>query len=156
MCSVPEIHAGAEAMLARLGQVAAARGIAVRYTALRDGAYGISKGGAVEIATGHTTGQQAKTLAHELAHEAMHRAEDERVDGNVKRDVRELEAEAVAYVVCRRFGLDVELRAARYIALWGGDAQALAESLTRIGKTARDLIEEVEGGESSGARAAAA
>ena len=58
--------------------------------------------------------------------------------------MRELEAEAVAYVVCRHFGLDAELRASRYIALWGGDATALAASFTRISGTARKLIEEVE------------
>ena len=60
------------------------------------------------------------------------------------KNVVALEAEAVAYVVCRHFGLDAELRASRYIALWEGDAKALAASFTRIGATARKLIEAVE------------
>ncbi len=57
----------------------------------------------------------------------------------------ELEAESVAYVVCRHFGLDVEVRASRYIALWDGDSKALRASLERIANTARDLIDDVDG-----------
>ncbi len=48
------------------------------------------------------------------------------------RETAELEAEAVAYVVCRHFGLDVGVRASRYIALWQGDGKALRASLGRI------------------------
>ena len=75
-----------------------------------------------------------------MAHDALHKAGD-----RPKREVAELEAEAVAYVVCRHFGLDVELRASRYIAVWGGDSKALASGLDRISQTARELIEGVEG-----------
>ena len=67
------------------------------------------------------------------------------------REARELEAEAVAYVLCRHFGLDVELRASRYITTWGGDAKKLGASLTRISKAARELIEDVEEREVSAA-----
>ena len=58
-------------------------------------------------------------------------------------ETAELEAEAVAYVVCRHFGLDVELRASRYITKWGGDGKKVAESFERISRTARELIAEV-------------
>ena len=43
----------------------------------------------------------------------------------------------------RHFGLDVEVRASRYIALWDGDSKALRESLERIAKTARALIDDL-------------
>ena len=81
-----------------------------------------------------------KLVAHELAHEAMH-WEDR---GPLTRSIAELEAESVAYVVCRHFGLDVEVRSSRYIALWQGDAKALRGSLERIAKTARDIIDDAE------------
>jgi hypothetical protein len=55
-----------------------------------------------------------------------------------------LEAEAVAYVVCRHCGFDVEVRSSRYIALWGGDGKGLRESLDRISATARAIIDDVE------------
>ena len=60
------------------------------------------------------------------------------------RNVAELEAESVAYVVCTHFGLDVEVRASRYIALWAGDSKALRARLERIAKTARDIIDGVD------------
>lgn len=141
---VPDVQSAADDLLHRLEQVAAKRGIQLSYADLGNGHYGVSKGGRVEIASGYSTGQQAKTLCHELAHEDMHHVKDGRIDAEVSRDAREMEAEAVAYVVCRHFGLDVELRSSRYIATWGGDAKALGASLSRISKAARDLIEDVE------------
>ena len=121
--------------------MATRRGIAINYTSLDAGYYGVSKGGTIDIATGHATGQSAKTLAHELAHEAMHK--QNRPDG-LTRTIAELEAESVAYVVASHFGLDVEVRASRYIAQWNGDGKALRESLARIATTARDIIDDVD------------
>ncbi len=124
--------------------VAARHSITSQFVNLPEGHYGSSKGGAIEIATGHSTGQQAKSLAHEIAHERLHWVQNGQIDQAVSREIRELEAEAVAYVVCRHFGLDVELRASRYIAHWGGDMKKLGSSLTRISKAARELIEDIE------------
>jgi hypothetical protein len=64
--------------------------------------------------------------------------------GPLTGSVAELEAESVAYVVCMHFGLDVEVRSSRYIALWHGDSKALRASLDRIATTARNLIDAVE------------
>ena len=138
---VPDVQAAAHRLLADLERVATQREIAVNYTEIESGTYGVSKGGTIDIATGHATGQQAKTLAHELAHEAMH--QKNRPDA-LTRSVAELEAESVAYVVCTHFGLDAEVRASRYIATWDGNAQALRESLERISMTARDIIDDME------------
>ena len=60
------------------------------------------------------------------------------------RSAAELEAEAVAYVVCKHFGLDTEVRSSAYIALWDGNAKALRESLERIATTARDIIDDID------------
>ncbi len=136
---VPTVQAVADDLLAKLGSVADSRGIAVSFGALSGGTFGVSKQGKVDIDNTHPTGQQAKTLAHELAHEALH-WEDR---GPLTRSIAELEAESVAYVVCLHFGLDVEVRASRYIALWDGDSKALRASLERIAKTARSIIDDV-------------
>lgn len=142
---VPDVSESADSLLADLALVADARGIRVVFGKLADGLYGVSKGGAVEVSNEHPTGQQAKTLAHELAHEAMHKSDEARTGMLEKsRTIAELEAESVAYVVCRHFGLDVEVRASRYIALWDGDSKALKASLERIANTARALIDDVE------------
>ncbi|HOW72661.1 MAG TPA: ArdC-like ssDNA-binding domain-containing protein [Phycisphaerae bacterium] len=139
---VPEVLGHADDLLHKLEAVAARRGIQVAYRQLGDGHYGNSQGGRIEIALGHDTAQQAKTLAHELAHERIHRSADGQVDPHTTREMRESEAEAVAYLVCRHFELDVELRASRYIALWDGDAKILGASLSRISAAARELIED--------------
>ena len=137
---VPTIDSAADCLLAKLRSVADSRGIAVSFQPLSGGAFGVSKQGTIEVDNQHPTGQQAKTLAHELAHEALH-WEDR---GPLTRSIAELEAESVAYVVCTHFGLDVEVRASRYIALWDGDSKALRASLERIANTARGIIDDVE------------
>ncbi len=139
---VPDVETAADTLLASLERVASKRGIAINYTSLDAGFYGVSKGGTIDIATGHATGQQAKTLAHELAHEALHKGKENRQ--GLTRTVAELEAESVAYVVASHFGLDTEVRASQYIALWDGDAKALRESLDRISTTARAIIDDVD------------
>ena len=139
---VPDVGQAGDDLLAALKAVAVARGIRLAFVDLAPGHYGTSKGGTIEFANGLASGQSAKTLAHELAHEALHKGED-RPDG-LTRTVAELEAEAVAYVVCRHFGHDVEVRASRYIALWGGDGKGLRASLDRISESARKLIDDVD------------
>ena len=78
----------------------------------------------------------APTLIHEFAHARLHsgvRDEDER-------GKREVEAEAVAYVVGRYFGLDTS-GSAFYLAAWADeDAETLQERLGRISGTAESII----------------
>jgi antirestriction protein ArdC len=150
---VPTVETAADDLLARLARVAESRKIAVSFHAVSGGAFGLSNNGAVEIDNRHSTGQQAKTLAHELAHEALHWD----IKGTFTRSLAELEAEAVAYVVCQHFGLDTEVRSSRYIALWQGDAKSMRESLERIASTARGIIDDaVKATESAEVRKAVA
>ena len=142
---VPTVDAMADKLLADLCRVAVSRGIRVDFKPLSGGTFGVSKSGAIDIDNRHASGQQAKTLAHELAHEALHW----KIDGPITRNIAELEAEAVAFVVCMHFGLDVEVRASRYIAVWQGDSKGLRASMDRIAKTARDIIDNVESGSES-------
>ncbi|MEE9294601.1 MAG: ArdC family protein [Phycisphaerae bacterium] len=137
---VPAIDIVTDELLGKLVRVAESRSIAVAFNKIDGGTFGASKQGSIEVSNEHATGQQAKTLAHELAHESLHWD----VKGPITRNIAELEAESVAYVVCTHFGLDVEVRASRYIALWGGDSKALRESLERIATTARGIIDDVE------------
>ncbi len=68
----------------------------------------------------------------------MHDQEQRRV---LKKTVRETEAEAVAYVVCRSFGLDCSTRSSDYIQMYDGNEGTLIASLERIQKTAARMIE---------------
>ena len=141
---IPEVLADSAELLSALMRVATKRGIQVQCCSMEAGRFGVSTGGAVRIASDHSTGQQTKTLVHELAHEFLHQSGKGRDVHGIDRRVAEVEAEAVSYVVCQHFGLDVELRASRYIALWGGDRKPLAASLGRIAHAARRLIEDVK------------
>ena len=134
----PNIDSAADNLLADLVRVADSRGIAVTFRALSGGKYGTSAKGAIEVDNTHATGQQAKTFAHELAHESLHWVDR----GSLTRSIAELEAGSVAYVVCRHFALDTSIRSSAYIALWNGDGKAMRESMDRIAKTARAIIDD--------------
>ena len=137
---VPDVDTAADDLLARLIRVAESRTITLTFKPQPDGAYGVSKRGAIDVDDSHATGQQAKTLAHELAHEALH-WEDK---GTFTRALAELEAEAVSYVVCKHFNLDTAVRSSTYIAIWNGDAKSMRESLARIADAARGIIDDAE------------
>jgi antirestriction protein ArdC len=136
--------------------VAESRGIVVAFQKL-SGPFGHATDGGKAVAIDNTypTGQQAKTLAHELAHCAIHFGKTERAT-RLTRDIAELEAESIAYVVCKHFGLDAEVRSSRYIALWNGDSKALRDSLDRIATTARELIDDCQSAANSAVKAVAA
>ncbi len=66
--------------------------------------------------------QQVKTLAHELAHALLHE--------NFKdRQIAELEAESVAYIVCQSFGVDSSDYSFGYLASWAGSGENAASSI---------------------------
>lgn len=147
---VPDVAVAADSLLDRLTAVCAVRELGVTFRAdMRDGHYGSSCAGSVEVNSVYTTGQQAKTLCHELAHEAMHHKPEDRPDPEtagytLTRATAELEAESVAYIVCRRFALDVTERASKYIAHWRGDGKLLRQAIDRIAKIARQIIDDVD------------
>lgn len=91
-------------------------------------------------------------LSHEFAHELLHHGDDR--PGS--RDTRELEAEAVAFVVGHALGLDVTDTARDYIHLYRGDAAALAESLGRIQRTAANVLAAIDVDEADSNESAAA
>lgn len=70
--------------------------------------------------------QLTKTLCHELAHALLHGA-----DFRGGRQLAELEAESVAFVVCHELGIDSSDYSFGYLASWaGGGDRAVAEITT--------------------------
>ncbi len=88
----------------------------------------------------------ARTLIHEYAHALLHFD----VDDEAERSKREVEAEAVAYIVGRFFGLDTS-GSAFYLAAWqDDDPEVVQDRLGRIGSIAQeiiDIVSEVTGDE---------
>lgn len=94
----------------------------------------------VEVKDQENQADLASTLIHEYAHALLHFD----VEDDTERSKREIEAEAVAYVVGRYFELDMS-GSAFYLAAWNGDdAEAITSRLDRISQTAQELIDTLE------------
>jgi hypothetical protein len=95
----------------------------------------------VEVRDRSNEADLATTLIHEYAHARLHFDVDERDE----RAKREVEAEAVAYVAGRYFGLDTS-NSAFYLAAWQGEeTDVIQERLLRISSACEGIIEAVSG-----------
>jgi hypothetical protein len=124
----------------KLKALVAKQGISVEYDAGIAPAQGMSSGGRIRLMPGMTPAEEFSVLAHELAHEMIHHRPDATRPLQV---VRETQAEAVAFVVCRGVGLETNTAAADYIALYNGDKKTLAESLAVIQQTSTKILDEI-------------
>lgn len=98
--------------------------------------------------------QTLKTMIHEISHALLHDKDHERVEGlentaDKTRNSKEVEAEAVAYTVCKALGgdaIDTSEYSFGYIAGWSSDKdlKELKESLETIRVTADKIITGVE------------
>jgi hypothetical protein len=96
----------------------------------------------VEVRDRANEADLARTLIHEYAHALLHFD----VDDDTERSKREVEAEAVAYVVGRYCGLDTS-GSAFYLAAWeSDDPEIVRDRLDRISSTAEELIDVLEDG----------
>jgi antirestriction protein ArdC len=118
----------------------ATHGIAIEDAADLDGALGMSVGGRIQILAGLPPAEEFVVLVHEFAHELLHRT----ADRPASRDTRELEAEAVAFVVGEAVGLQVADAARDYIHLYRGDRDGLLASLDRIRAAASAILRALE------------
>jgi antirestriction protein ArdC len=118
------------------------RGIALESVDDLGGALGTSSGGLIRLLNGLSPAMEFTTLVHEYAHELLHRADDR----PASRDTRELEAEAVAFVVGGAVGLNTSDSSRDYIHLYRGDREALAASLERIQRAASVILTAVSAG----------
>lgn len=129
--------------LARLEQVVRDHGIELRYEEIPGGALGVSEGGRIAVFPDLEVAEKFSVLAHELGHELLHRG-DRRKD--TTKTLRETEAEAVSYVVCRAAGLDCSTRSSDYIQLYSGDQNLLLQSLELVRNVSSSIIAALETG----------
>lgn len=123
--------------LSLLKDLVAERGIELRYEETLGGAEGVSRGGKIALRLGLAPAEEFAVLVHELAHELLHRTERRK---ETTRRVRELEAEAVSYVVSKAAGLEGLAHSSDYIQLYAGDKQLLMASLSHVQRVASDII----------------
>jgi len=125
----------------RLAAFVKGKGITLVYNPNIAPALGMSYGGRIAILPGQSKAEEFSTLVHETAHELLHKAERRTA---TTKTMRELEAEAVAFVVGKAVGLRNENASADYIQLYQGNASLLAESLEVIQHTASVILSALE------------
>ena len=87
--------------------------------------------------------QALKTQIHELAHVMLH-APDDRPEG-MSRDLVEVEAESVAFVVCDMLGVDSASYSIPYVANWaGGELDRVRSTAERVLGAARQIVAGLE------------
>jgi xanthine/CO dehydrogenase XdhC/CoxF family maturation factor len=128
---------------ASLKRAIAAHRITLEYANDLGGALGLSCGGRIRVLNGLSTASEFAVLAHEFAHELLHRSGDR--PGS--RDTRELEAEAIAFVVGQAVGLEAAEAARDYVQLYRGDVTALTASLDRIQQAASSILQSIQLGD---------
>ena len=114
----------------KLIRYAESKGITVIYKELPGETQGVSRGGVIEISPDAGT----KTLIHEIAHELMHQG----IMLVNDHATRELQAEAVAYVVSRYLGLQ-DLHSSNYLALSGVCSLDILDSMQIISATVCEI-----------------
>lgn len=122
----------------------AAKEIKLDYSLLASATQGLSCGGRIVLKAGMTAAEEFNVLCHELAHELLHRVDTEKL---LDRKIKELEAEAVAYVVCAGIGLDSQAASVDYLQLYQADRAKMMASLERIQRTAAAILWAVKGAE---------
>ena len=98
----------------------------------------------IVVKDGMSEEQTVKTLVHEIAHSLLHGKEGEETEAN--RGTKEVQAESVAYTVCRMLGLNTDEYSFGYIAGWsaGKELKELNQSMEAIRKTANKIMEGIK------------
>lgn len=98
----------------------------------------------IVVKSGMSQQQTLKTLIHEMTHQRLHGSEKEVKD--LSRSGKEVEAESVAYTICKHYGIDTSEYSFSYIAGWSSEKEMpeLKASLSTIRKTAVSMIKEID------------
>jgi len=103
-------------------------------------AHGASYGGRIVLRDDLDPSEAFRTLAHEFAHELLHWPKN----GSPKepnKTIRETEADATAFVVCRHFGIACD--SADYLLLYDAEPRLLLDRLETIRQTAARIIDAI-------------
>lgn len=106
-----------------------------------DGYYNL-KTNEIKLWSQNPTSHKLLTLIHEIAHGLLH---SDRKKSPIKK-IREIEAEAVGFVVCHALGLDTSMNSIGYLASYGGRStiDLLEDSKHRINNTAKQILSSFE------------
>lgn len=135
--TLTEVHGDVSGFHERLFEFVQSQGVELNYSERIAPDKGLSHGGKITLLSGMKAAEEFSTLLHEIAHEMLHRGHRRTL---TTKQVRETEAEAVAFVVGSAIGLQTGTASADYIQLWHGDANLLRESLEAVQQTATVIL----------------
>src|ERR1700691_5439036 len=135
--TLTEVNGDVSGYRERLFKFVEAQSVELSFSERIAPAKGLSYGGKITLLSGMQPAEEFSTLTHEIAHEMLHRGDRRTL---TTKQVRETEAEAVAFVVCQAIGLETGTASAVYIQLWHGDADLLRESLEAVQQTAAVIL----------------
>lgn len=107
--------------------------IKVYFRKLNENLYGYNKNNLIVINKNKSINTQINTLIHELSHEKLHKY------SKLNKQEKEIQAEAVAYVICKYFNLNP--KSFNYLELYDGNYEKIMKNLEVISNCVKDIIE---------------
>lgn len=137
----------ADVLSDRLITFASTIGITITKEDAKGGEKGYSAGGHINLTSNVAGVSQASVLVHELAHELLHwektspfYSNDPETKG---RDIKELQAESVSYIVLKHYNLPVNHHPT-YLVLWKANKDKIMKNMKVITSCAKYIINGVE------------
>jgi len=128
-------------LLEPLIEYAENKGITVQYKPLPDKSEGYTKNDdEIIINQKRNDTEKAAILIHEIAHIKLHQGEEVDEDIKYNEEIKEMEAEAVAFVVTHHF--DLEIKSDNYLALYQ-ESYDLQDSFKRIKNISNQLLQNI-------------
>ena len=147
--SEPEWHAGnepsavADRVYVASEQLAKELGINLTQADADKGEQGYSAGDHINISSNVAGVNKLGTVIHELAHELLHHEGKSLFYIKVPREIRELQAEAVSYVVLRHFDIPAEHQST-YITLFRNNKADIEKNLNIIKKASNFIVDRID------------
>lgn len=105
----------------------------------------------IAIQRGMSQIQTVKTAIHEMVHQRLHaidpsKSKSERLQEELSRGCKEVQAESIAYTICKHYGINTSDYSFAYIAGWsqGKEATELKDSLDVIRRAASEMINDID------------
>jgi hypothetical protein len=138
----------ADMLFGAVSEVAKDMGINITRDASMKGEKGYSAGDHINISSDVEGVGGLSTMIHELAHELMHRKTSsiyyiDNGGGQSAKELKELQAESVSYVVLKHYGIPVSHHAT-YLALWKANKERIQNNLEIISKVSQFIITKID------------
>jgi hypothetical protein len=137
----------ADQLSIRLIKFAEEIGIRITKEDAKGGEKGYSAGGHINLTSNVSGVAEASTLVHELAHELLHWKKSSPFYSDdpdtMGRDIKELQAESVSYIVLKHYNLPVNHHPT-YLVLWKANKDKIMKNMKIITSCAKYIINGVE------------